>query len=323
MKKTVERQRTGRRIRLLLAALAASAAAGCASPPAPPPDRMPDPVLVQLTSSAQAAFAVGAYDRAARFYELARARARAMDDGVEVGKQAYNFAACLLLAGRPADARPALAEAAGEFGRWRMDSGPVLLLEARAARMLGLTNEADGAISRIVEMNTPKAVQSQAWLLHGQIACDAGDLKEAGKALSRARHLLDDAPALRAGVAALEGRIALLENRPADAALLFDKEASFMQRAGRYGEMADALGRAGQAYEQAGDPDAAALRYHRSARSLFGRGDNLVALQATERAVAAAAQAGNEALAAEIAALFSEIRASIEVARSAPVRDIE
>jgi tetratricopeptide (TPR) repeat protein len=302
------------RARHVIAGLALAALSGCATPPPPPPDAFPDPVLVQLTSSAEAAFAVGAYDRAARFYGLALARARAADHGREAGRQAYNHAACLLLAQRPAEAQRALPEAAGEFARYRMDLGPVWLLEARAARQLGQTNVAAAAIARVVESGTPNAVQAQAWLLHGQMAADAGDAKEAAAGLRRARHLQDGDPALRAGVAGLAGRLARIEGENRDAALEFDKEASFMQQARRYRDMAAALTRAGEAWSLVPDAAAAALRYYRAARSWQGQGDLVPALQAVERAVAAAEQADDAVLSAQIAALFDELRSSRGVA---------
>jgi hypothetical protein len=302
----------------VLMCLGLAALAGCASPPPLPVDPMPDPVLVQLTSSAEAAFAVGAYDRAARFYSLALARARTADDGREVGKQAYNQAACLLLAQRPAEAQRALAEASGEFARQRMDLGSVWLLEARAARLLGQTNAAAAAIAKVVESATPRDVQAQAWLLHGQMAADAGDAKAAAAGLSRARHLQTGDPALRAGVAALAGRLALLEGRARDAGLEYDKETTFMQQARRYRDMAQALTRAGQAWSQVPDAEAAALRFYRAGRSWQGQGELVPALQAVEQAVAFAGQAGNAALASEIAALFEEIRSASGVAVLAP-----
>lgn len=300
----------------LVAALAALS--GCATPPVPTDDPQPDPVLVQMTSSAESAFAVGAYERAARFYGLALARARAADDGREAGRQAYNHAACLLLAQRPAEARRALAEAEGEFARHRMDPGPVWLLQARAYRQLGQAGEAAAAISRVVESATPRGVQSQAWLLQGQIAADAGDGKTAAAALGRARHLQDGDPALRAGVAGLAGRLAALDARPRDAALEYDKEASFMQQARRYRDMAQALLRAAEAWAAVPDAKAAAQRYYRAARSWQGQGEVVPALQAVEKAVVAAEATEDAVLGAQIAALFEDLRASGGVASDVP-----
>ena len=72
-----------------------------ATPPPPPPDAFPDPVLVQLTSSAEAAFAVGAYDRAARFYGLALARESAATKREIIVAEGYMDVIALHQAGLP------------------------------------------------------------------------------------------------------------------------------------------------------------------------------------------------------------------------------
>ena len=281
-------------------------AVGCAGPKvvAPPPDAE----LAQYISSAQSAFAQGSFERAGRFYELALQRARAMDDAVETGRQAYNLAAALVLQERPAEALPYLAEAEASFTRLRRDRGPVHLLRARALRASGQAAAAKLEIQRVLELNTPKDIQCQGWLLYGQLALDETDSEEALKALKRARALLTDDPALRAGVAALAGRMALLAGEGGDAGLEFDKEAEFMRRAGRFRDMAAALERAGEAYARAGDADAAGFRYYRAARSWQGQGRTVQALRAMERALAAAEGRGDAAWGAEMAALFEEIK---------------
>jgi len=137
---------------------------------------------------------------------------------------------------------------------------------------------------------------------------DAADAAEAAKALSRARALLTDEPALRAGVAALAGRIALLNNEGGDAGLEFDKEAEFMRRAGRFRDMATALERAGAAYARGGDAESAGFRYYRAARSWLGQGDTVRALRAVEQALALPGAEQDAAWAPELAALFAEIK---------------
>lgn len=286
----------------------ALALAGCASPPKPA--ERPDPALAQFVSSAQQAFHLGSYERAVRFYTLALQRARAMDLTEEVGKQAYNLSASLLRAERAADTIPYLAEAEAAYARTRRDRGPVLLLRARALRTMGQSDDARTELQRVVEMNTPSEIQCQGWLLYGQIACDASDAKEAARALARARSLLSDDPALRAGVSGLAGRIALLKDNAADAGLEFDKEAEFLRRARRYNDMAEALARAGAAYLKAGTSDAAAQRYYRAARSWQGQGNPVRALRALEQLLAAAGPDPAAVWTPELEALFAEIKAT-------------
>lgn len=279
---------------------------GCASPPKPVSP--PDAVLAQYISSAQNAFHLGSYERASRFYELALQRARAMDDSLEIGKQAYNLAAALLLAEQPSNALPYLVESESVFTRLRQDRGPVVLLRARALRAAGQVDAAKVEVQKLVELNTPNAVQCQGWLLYGQLACDAADEKEAARALSRARSLLTNDPALRAGVAALAGRLALVKGEGGDAGLEFDKEAEFLRRAGRYRDMAESLQRAGEAYAKAGDINAAGSRYYRAARGWQGLGDPVKALKAMESALAVIGSETEPAWGPEMAALFEEIR---------------
>lgn len=293
---------------LIIALVAGAALAGCASPPQVAPK--PDFELAQYISSAQTAFHLAVYDRAARFYELALQRARAMDDSAEIGKQAYNLAASLLLADRPADALPYLTEADAVFARARSDRGSVSLLRARALRALGQADAAQLEIQKTVELPTSREVQCQAWLLYGQLSCDATNIEEATKGLSRARSFLTDEPALRAGVAGLAGRMALLKGEGGDAGLEFDKEAEFMRRATRYRDMAASLQRAGEAYTKAGDMDAAGLRFYRASRSWQGLGETLNALKTMERALAVIGSEDEPGWGPEMSALFSEIKAT-------------
>jgi tetratricopeptide (TPR) repeat protein len=280
--------------------------AACKS--APKSSERPDPILAQYISSAQAAYALNSFARAARFYELALQRARAMDDAAEVGKQAYNLAAALYQDGRSAEALPYLAEAESAFAQLRMDPGPVLLLRARALRATGDATASEAAVRRVVEINTPRDVQAQAWLLYGRLALDRGDGAEIEKALQRARALASDDPALQAGIAGLSARLALHTGSPAGAGAAFDREAEFFRRAGRFRDMAEALERAGDAYASSGAAADAGARYVRAARSFLGQGDAVGALRAIERALAAAEEGQEFAWGAEAAALFEEIR---------------
>lgn len=307
-----------RRAAVALAVVFLAGGCGCATPP-PPPEEAPfaDPMLVQQDSAARAAFADGNFERAARFYELALNRARATDAGEEVAKAAYNRGACLLLLKQAGPARECLREAASEFSRLGRDPAPAWLLEARAARLLGDTAEVTALVDRVLELGRSNSVRLQAWLLRGTLAAEAGQLEAARAALKEARRRLTDDPSLRAGLAGLAGQVALAENKPADAALSFDKEAAFFQRAARWSDMAESLRRSGEAYEQAGQPGVAGLRFFRAARSLAGQGRWVPALHAVERALAAAQAAGDVSLTADTTRLLEEIRQSVSVARAA------
>ncbi len=311
------RPRAGLRILGSVLALSGlSFVAGCASTPSVPDEPARDPLLVQYDASARAAVAEGRYDRAARFYELALGRARTADLGLEVAKAAYNQGACLLMMQRPAAARVSLQEAASEFERLKRDPSPAWLLEARAARLLGDNPAAAERVDRVMAVSREDDVRLQGWLIKGSMAVEAGQLDAARQALSKARALLRDDPALRAGVASLSGQLALAEQRAADAALHFDKEAAFLQRAARWSDMAAALRRAGEAYQRAEQHGPAAQRFFRAARSFYGQGQLVPALQAMEWSVEAAGRSGDEALARDTGRLLGEIRQAVEAARA-------
>lgn len=301
-----------------LVMLALAGFVGCTSAPVPP-DEAPfqDPMLVQQDGAARAAFADGNYERAARFYELTLTRARATDNGSEVAKAAYNRGACLLLLKQAEPARASLREASAEFERLGLDPSPAWLLEARAARLAGEREAVTSLVARVLAEGRSESVRLQAWLLRGTLAAEAGDSIAARAALKEARRRLTDDSDLRAGVASLAGLVALSEQKPAEAALSFDKEAAFLQRAARWHDMAEALRRAGEAYAQAGQPRDAALRFFRAARSLAGQGNWVPALQSVERALATAQAAGDEALVADTSRLLEEIRQAVGVARAA------
>ena len=301
-----------------LVLLALTGLSGCASTPVPPTEApFQDPMLVQQDGAARAAFADGNYERAARFYELALTRARVTDNGAEVAKAAYNRGTCLLLLRQAEPARGCLREASAEFARLGLDPSPAWLLEARTARLAGDTSAVTSLVERVLSQGRNDSVRLQAWLIRGTLAAEAGQSAAARVALKEARRRLTDDPALRAGVAGLAGLVALAEEKPADAALSFDKESAFLQRATRWNDMAESLRRAGEAYEQAGQPRDAALRFFRAARSLAGQGRWVPALQAAERALASAHAAGDEALTADTARLVEEIRQTVGMARAA------
>ncbi|MCO5044395.1 MAG: hypothetical protein J5I99_05475 [Verrucomicrobia bacterium] len=286
--------------------VALALAVGCASPTGV--ELRPDAELAQYIASAQNAFRLNSFERAARFYELALQRARAIDDSQEVGKQAYNLAAALLLAERPADALPYLTEAEASFQQVRRDRGPVLLLRARALRAAGQVDAARAEVQKVVELKTADEIHCQGWLLFGQMAYEAKDEAEAAKALSRARSFVTPDPALRAGVAALAGRVALLKDRADDAGLEFDKETELFRQAGRFRDMAESLQRAAEAYVKAGDAALAGQRYYRAARSWLGLGEPVRALKTMESALGAIGSEDDAVWGPEMAALFEEIR---------------
>ncbi|MCE9613067.1 MAG: hypothetical protein K8T26_02250 [Lentisphaerae bacterium] len=278
-----------------------------------------DARTAQLASSGRAAYDRGATLQAARFYELAMQRARARDDGPEIARSGYNLAACQLSLGRPAEARVTLREALAEFGRWRMDSQPALLLAARAAQAAGQGDEARRALDLAFAASKSDAQRVEVWLARGECAADGGDQAGAAAALQAADGLRkqDQGHALDAAHASLSGRVAMLAGNATQATSDFDAAADAWQRAGQPRPMAEALGRAGEASLQAQDAGGAVDRFYRAARSLQAQGDPVGALTLVERGLAANAQAANPELQELLSDLLGSITISIAEARAA------
>lgn len=286
---------------------------GCSTPKPEPAD----PVTSQLASSGRAAYARGSYPQAVRFYQQALARARARNDGMEVARCAYNLAASELADGHPAAARVALREARLELARTGLSTEPCWLLEAKAARAEGLGDEAQRALDAAIAEAQSGPERSEAWVLRGQWAAEAGDATAAGQALERSRQVLGKqaAGALEAAQDDLSGRITLLKGEPGKAAEAFDAAADAWQARDQLREMAGALGRGGEARLAAGDGHGAADRFYRAARSLYGQGDAVGALTWIQKALAVP-QGRDPDQDALLQALFESIRGEVEQAKA-------
>jgi tetratricopeptide (TPR) repeat protein len=298
-------------------------ATGCASAPKQPvvPDlRDTDPLIVQLSATARKAFDRGDLAAAVTLYQRALERARAMDNPREIGRNAHNLAAPLLVLDRTDEALRLLAEAERETLRAGDDAGPIRMMRARAGWQRGALRDAEATLDRLETDPITPEVRAEAYLLRAHIACDRNDPARAEAHLARARGLIPDTaePARRGGLLQVAGRIALLRGDAASAAAAFDAEADAWGAAGRLREMADALGRAGAQHARAGDPAAAADRIYRAARSLVAQGEVVAALRVLETHVptdqpdATHAVPGDDTVDAAIAALFEDIRASVQ-----------
>lgn len=274
-----------------------------------------DPMIVQLSATARQAFEAGETGTAITLYRRALDRARAMDNSREIGRNAYNLAACLIVLEEWDDATRLLAEAEREMLRAGENPGAVTLLAAETARRKGDLREALALIDRAETRPLSTVMKGQAYVLRAQIACDRGDAATAQGLLNRALGLRsrDQDAGLSGKIAEVSGRIAELDEQWADAGEAFDREAAAMQRTERSSEMARALERAGANYLKANRIDAAADRFYRSARSWMAQGYYLDALRVIEQAaqLEPGDQTDDETVQA-IASLFEEIRRSLE-----------
>ncbi len=185
-------------------------------------------------------------------------------------------------------------------------------MQAKLSREIGSSAKQDAA-AIAAEVTSSKtatlAERCQAYTLLAGLDVDAGRLDSAAARLAEARKLVGgDAPrsrdALNAGVAGVEGRLAIARSDAKSAAAAFDRQATLAQSSGLFGEMARALLSAGKAHQDAGDTAASADRLFRAARSLLAQGDIQRGTTAAQDAVAAADRAGDATLAARAKALI-------------------
>ena len=112
-----------------------SLCAGCSTPPKVV--RI-DPEIERNLAVAHGAYASGAAEKAAIYYQKALQRARVMDSPLEIARNAYNLAACLATLQSYDAARACLDEARLEFQRAGISCRELPLLEAKIARAQGV-----------------------------------------------------------------------------------------------------------------------------------------------------------------------------------------
>lgn len=299
--------------------LAAALLAGCSTAR---PAHKTDPEIARLAGAARMAFERGSAEQAARLYSRALEKARAQDDAIESGNNAYNLASCRIALGQYDEARALLEEAQREFERAGRDASYLILSQADLARRTDRAGDANNLLDRLSSRKGGLSGELAVRVAVRKVllACDAGKADKAQAELASAQRdvkgLKDDF--LQAEVLGASARVALLAGKPARAAADYDAQAEAFRKAGKFGEMASALQRAGRAYEAAGVLLMAGDRYYRTARSLFGQGDDLGALKMIEHALGVAEKTGDQALVQRTAALFKEIKDKVKETSSAP-----
>jgi len=273
----------------MVAALALAATTACTtrSLDEPVPEiRDTDPLIAQLAATARKAYEAGEYPGAVVLYKRALERARAMDNSREIGRNAFNLAACMQALDDLDAAAALLQESERETLRAGDDAGPAILLLAQINRLRGDRKQAVADIDRLEQLPVDDLTRGQAYTLRAHIACDRDDVTGAKANLVRAQGYLrkqsDDG--LAGDIAQVSGRIAELKQDWKGAAAAFDREATWMQRADRLPEMAVALELAGRNFARAGDLVTASDRFYRAARSFMAQGNNLDALRVIEQA---------------------------------------
>ena len=262
-----------------------------------------DTELAQELSAARATFTRGAWPQAASLYRLALKRAELMDDPTEISNAAFNYAATLVQTADYDGARIALAEAKIEAVRAGAPTSDIVSLEAHVAQLQGRLEDASQLVDAVLADKTASAEDRlQATLVKGQIACAVKNVGAAKAVAAQARTLVTGgtSPAFAAGIAELDGCIALLDHNPALAAERFDRQAAFLREGRLYGDMVRALARAGDAYGEANQPAVAADRYFRAGRSAIAQNDLMAAQPLVEAAGNQAGKAGDVRLIARV-----------------------
>lgn len=281
------------------------------------PEQALDPELSQFAASGRSAFARGDFKLAARFYRMARQRARVIDDPGEIGTVTYNLAAAYLELGETGRAEEMLKEARREFSRGTGVPADLILLQGRAALLQGRIGEARELAEEglaVGEKNLEPETRVQFKLLQGRTAFAAGDIETARAAVDELREPIRkiDNDILQADYLSLEGELLFLRGDFLAAGRLFDREAGLLQKAARYRPMTRARARSGSAYLAAGDGCRAGERFYRAGRSLAARGEPVAALEMIRSALEAAEDCPEETLREEVGALFIELEEALE-----------
>jgi tetratricopeptide (TPR) repeat protein len=284
---------------------------GCVRP-APETAVEIDSEFSRSMTAGRLAFDRGLIEQAARFYQQALRRARAMDSAPQIGDAAYNLAACRIRLNQLEKARDLLDEAKTEISSIQGHIADIQLVEAKVARLQGNPDEALMLADQVLSSPGTYPTDNQrlqVYLLRGQIACDKDDAALALQELQKAKNItrLVSDPSLQADISALAGRIHLIKNEPVMAAKEFDSEARLLQQAKRYPEMTYALQNAAEVYLSAGNFSLAADRYFRAARSTFAQGQNSAAMKLGHLALSAADKAGDQSVKIRVRALLDEI----------------
>ena len=188
---------------------------GCVKP-APETAVEIDSEYSRSMTAGRLAYDQGLIEQAARFYQQALRRARAIDSAPQIGDAAYNLAACWIHLNQLEKARDLLDEAKTEITSIHGNIADIQLVEAKVARLQGKPEEALMLADQV--LSSPESyptdnLRLQVYLLRGQIACDKEDAALALQELQKAKYtvrLVSDPP-LQADISALAGRIHLIK----------------------------------------------------------------------------------------------------------------
>lgn len=282
----------------LLAGALLGMVAGCATAPKTPPL---DPDLKLMAEGASAAYQRGELQRADELYQRALRRARLIDAGAEVSRNAYNLALCRLGMGRLTEAQNLLRQAAALAGDQGVEVARILLAESEVARLSGEPAESEQLASEAIAAGADREGRVHSLILQAEAAVQVDHLtgalglyKEARSASSR-----KTPPMLKARLDGLAVRLVQARLLEGDEAVFQLGRAQWLKVAGQFGMMVQALDGAAARYEQDQKWNDAFHCRIRATQSLLAAGDR-VSAQAMLRKAAELAErtgdAGNKAL---------------------------
>jgi len=275
------------------------------------PEVREDERLEQLNNSARSAFRLGAVGQAEKLYERVLNRAYIRDDLQAIVDAKYNLGVCRLrLRHYDSALATALSAERDAVGIGDRPLADILLLEAQILYRMGMEDDAWDISERLMKEIRLIRQEISAMLhgLRGRIACTRGDIPKAREELGAMGEVNSDR--LLAERAELIGCIQFQEGAFQTAAGAFDEAVSFHRKSLHYALMAEALARAGKAYEQGGEVETAADRFLRAGRSAQLQEMAEEAVQWLTLASALARHAGNPDIVKEAERRLSELSAA-------------
>jgi tetratricopeptide (TPR) repeat protein len=216
---------------------------------------------------------------------------------------AYNLALAQMKSGDSKAALATLRDARAGLDRRHVPiPAELFLVEAAASYRIGdyvgASADAQQALDR--QAKDPDTVP-RAWFIRGLVAAERSDGATLGQAIAALP------PTKQADLEAdrqeLQGRAALLDNRPADALALFEQAAANRQQALDYRGMARALSFAGDSALRSNRAADAADLFLRAGRSALLQGDTATALPLLKQAEDLARQTAQASIVEEVARL--------------------
>lgn len=260
---------------LINTVLAGVLLAGCAAPKQTPV-RIQDAQMTRLAQQARSLFDMQRPAQAAPLYQAALDRARALNDDPAIARLAYNLGSCFVQNGNISQAAAVLqqsieaAKAADlPCAEAQLLLGHTWLKQGQAEQTLTLcdqtvttlTLEHDPDMSLRFKLLKTQAYLSQQDLIHAQETVQQID----------ARITTQTPPAIKATSAQIQGSIAIQLKQFSKAGEFFRQETGFWTSANRPLDVAAALIRAADAFNQAQEPAQEADCRYRAARALLGQ----------------------------------------------------